>query len=112
MAIAPSKLGEFVAPMLNADEALVRSLRAANLVRPDAPDDALTAVFKRARDEHQSLPEGTREFNSPHERVRVFLEPYLSDKGRRWAVPLASLNLPDDEDLPSGEPRPWWKLWG
>jgi len=123
MAIAPSKLGRFVLPMLSADQALVRSIRAAGLVKSDTPDDALIAVFRRARDEHNGLPEGTREFNSPEERVRVFLEPYLSDKGRRWAVPLDSLDLPDDEDLrsdltttpvatkASAEPRPWWKWW-
>ena len=57
------------------------------------------------------MPEGAREFNSPEERVRVFLEPYLSDKGRRRAVPLDSWDLPDDEDAPSDK-RPWWKLWG
>ena len=105
MAIAPSKLGRFVLPMLNADEALLRSLRAAGLVSRDAPDDALLAVFRRARDEDAALPEQARRFNSPHERVRVFLRPYLSDKGRRWAVPLDSLSLPDDED-PSGDERP------
>jgi len=101
MAIAPSKLGRFVLPMLNADEALLRSLRAASLVSPDAPDDALVAVFRSARDEHDALPERTRRFNSPHERVRVFLQPYLSDRGRRWAVPFSSLSLPDDEEQPS-----------
>ena len=111
MAIAPSKLGNFVLPMLNADEVLLRSLRASGLVRRDALDDALTAVFRRARDEHDALPEGAREYNSPEERVRVFLEPYLSDKGRRWAVPLDSFDIPDDEDLPSDK-RPWWKFWG
>ena len=105
MAIAPSKLGRFVLPMLNADEALLSSLRAAGLVRLDTPNDALIAVFKQARDEDAALPEHRRRFNSPHERVRVFLRPYLSDKGLRWAVPLDSLSLPDDEELP-GDKRP------
>jgi len=106
MAIAPSKLGQFVSPLLYAvDEARLRSLRAAGLVRPDAPDDALTAAFRRAREEDDAIPDDARAFNSPEERVRVFLDPYLSEKGRRWAVPLDSLDLPDDE-------RPWWKFWG
>lgn len=96
MAIAPSKLGQLVSRQFwNADEALLRSLRAAGLVRPDAADDELIAVFRRARQEHDAIPEGARAFNSPEERVRVFLEPYLSDKGRKWAVPLESLDLPD-----------------
>jgi hypothetical protein len=96
MAIAPSKLGHFVARQFwNSDDALLRELRAAGLVRPDVSDQELTAVFTRARQEHESYPEEDRAFNSPQERVRVFLEPYLSDKGRRWAVPLDSLELPD-----------------
>ena len=66
------------------------------LVSSDASDNELTAVFRKARDEHLAIPEGARAFNSPHERVRVFLEPYLTDKGRHWAVPLDSLDLPDE----------------
>jgi len=95
-AIAPSKLGRFVSREWNSDDALLRSLRDAGLVRPDVPDDKLMAEFKRARQEDAALSEGQRPFNSPEERVRVFLEPYLTDKGRRWAVPLDSLDLPDD----------------
>lgn len=57
MAIAPSKLGQFVSQRLNADQALLRSLRAACLVRPDVSDDALTAVFWSAREEHDAMPE-------------------------------------------------------
>ena len=105
MAIAPSKLGQFVSKQMGtADDALLRSLRAAGLVRPEASDDELTAVFSRVRQEHDAIPEGARQFNSPEERVRVLLEPYLSRKGRKWAVPLDSLNLPDEE-------RPWWNFW-
>jgi len=37
-----------------------------------------------------------RGFNSPNERVRVFLAQYLTDKGRMWAEPLKSLHLLDD----------------
>jgi hypothetical protein len=94
VAIAPSKLGRFV--LGKGDAELLSSLRQAGLVVGSARDDDLIRVFEKARREHLSLPEGTRSFNSPNERVRVFLEPFLSDKGRRWAVPLSSLDLPDD----------------
>ena len=100
MAIAPSKLGEFVMQQWMSDDALLRSLRESGLVRRSAPDDELTAVFRHAREEDEAIPEQERAFNSPHERVRVFLQPYLTAKGRAWAVPLKSLD------------RPWWKLWG
>ena len=43
-----------------------------------------------ARAEHSTHPAGP-EYNSPHERVRVFLAPFLTDKGTAWAVPLRSL---------------------
>jgi hypothetical protein len=105
MAIAPSKLGEFVSPLMSSDDALVRGLREADLIKVDVSDDALIAVFRRAREEHQSLSESMQTFNSPHERVRVFLEPYLNDKGRKWAVPLVSLVERQEER------RPWWKFW-
>jgi hypothetical protein len=97
MAIAPSKLGEFVwHQQRDGADSLVRRLRGSGLVRLDASDDELTAVSRRAQQEHDSLPESSRSYNSPHERVRVFLAPYLSDKGRKWAVPIESLHLPDD----------------
>jgi hypothetical protein len=111
VAIAGSKLGWFIAKEWSSDVALLSRLREARLVSPDASDDQLMAVFERARQEHASLPEGQRPYNSPNERVRVFLEPYLSDKGLKWAVPLTSLDLPDEdapEDLPK---RPLWKFW-
>ena len=97
MAIAPSKLGHFVAgPFFNSDDnTLIRDLRAAGLVRAGVSDQELLAVFSRARDEDEAIPKGGRRFNSPHERVRVFLEPYLTEKGRTWAVPVDSLDLPD-----------------
>jgi hypothetical protein len=96
-AIAPSKLGRFISKVWSAadarsDDALLRSLREAGLVRPDVPDDKLMAVFAAARQEHSALPAGRRRFNTPAERVRVLLEPYLSDTGRDWAVPIASLD--------------------
>ena len=99
MAIAPSKLGEFVLQNRASDDRLLRCLRKAGLVRSDVSDADLKATFQAARDEHAAC--GYSPYNSPHERVRVFLEPYLSRKGLRWAVPLESLN-----------PRPWWKFWG
>jgi hypothetical protein len=95
MAIAPSKLGRLVDEQWDSEDALVRRLREWGLVREDATDEDLRATFSRARAEHAAIPPGNREFNSPNERVRVFLEPFLSDKGRKWAVPLESLRLPD-----------------
>ena len=67
MAIAPSKLGRFVRPMLHDDEEMLCNLRVVGLVNPDVPDEILTDVFKAARDEHDALPEGSRRFNSPEE---------------------------------------------
>jgi len=94
-AIAPSKLGVFISKNWSSDASLLRSLRKAGLVKPDVADDELMAVFRRAREEHAALPEDRRGYNSPNERVRVFLDPYLTDKGRKWAEPLKSLDLPD-----------------
>ena len=108
MAIAPSKLGKLVLRDLDSERALLRRLREAGLVIPDASDDDLRAVLGRAREEHAALQEGERIWNSPHERVRVFLEPYLTEKGRLWAAPLTSLELPDD---PPTDRRPWWRFW-
>lgn len=107
MAIAPSKLGRYVYELLGStDEVRVERLRGAGLVKARALDDDLIAAFRKAIAEHEALPEGVRQFNSPNERVRVFLGPCLSRKGRSWAVPLDSLNLPDD-----GGRSPWWKFW-
>ena len=95
MAIAPSKLGRLVATYWHSADAIIRELRAKGLIRPDVGDQEVIATVVHARDEHAKLDEGTREFNSPNERVRVFLAPYLTAEGRRWAVPLDSLKLPD-----------------
>jgi hypothetical protein len=56
------------------------------------------AVFKEAREKDEGLPDYQRAFNSPHERVRAFLvrDSYLTDKGRKWAVPFKSLDLLKD----------------
>jgi hypothetical protein len=98
MAIAPSKLGRFVAqegfswPTSQmavpadfgaADETLVRRLRDTGLVGPEATDNALIETFRAARSEHAAGDYSP--FNSPEERVRVFLQPYLTKKGREWA---------------------------
>jgi hypothetical protein len=108
MAIAPSKLGKLVLRYWDSERALLRGLREAGLVNPDASDDDLRAVFRKAREEHAGIPEADRIWNSPNERVRVFLEPYFSEKGRLWAAPLISLELPDD---PPSNRRPWWRFW-
>jgi hypothetical protein len=94
MAIAPSKPGRLVAQHWHSDVGLVQQLRESRLVREDASDEDLRATFKMARDE--------------------VLTPFLSDRGSRWAVPLDSLNLPDDDAQPSqsGNRSPWWKFWG
>ncbi len=89
-AIAPSKLGQFVLKNWSSDPVLLRSLRKAGLVKPDVADEKLLAVFKSVREEDKALPEVERRFNSPEERVRACLDPYLTDKGRKWAVPLDS----------------------
>lgn len=94
MAIAPSKLGSFVAREGSSDRALLRRLRECGLVDPDATDAEVVAAFQAARDEDAAG--GHSPFNSPHERVRVFLGPYLTEKGTRWAEPLKSMHLPDD----------------
>jgi hypothetical protein len=122
MAIAPSKLGRFVvqegfswptnqlaAPREfgTADETLVRRLRETGLVRPEATDGEVAETFRAARSEHAAG--GYSPFNSPNERVRVFLEPYLTTKGREWAEPLKSLDLPDDDS--GREALSWWKFW-
>ena len=94
MAIAGSKLGQFVseqgftetgAENRASDDVVVLRLRELGLVRPDVPDDAIRAVLQAARDEHAAG--GYSPYNSPEERVRVFLEPHLSEKGQLWAVP-------------------------
>jgi hypothetical protein len=97
MAIAPSKLGRLVAQEWHSDDGLVRRLRETGLVRESVSDDDLRATFLKAREEHLALPAGQREYNSPNERVRVFLAPFLTGKGTDWAVPLESIDLPDDD---------------
>jgi hypothetical protein len=94
MAIAASKLGRLIAQEWQSEDALIRRLREADLVTSDATDDDLRTTFRKAREEHARL--GHRPENSPNERVRVFLAPFLIEKGQRWAVPLHSLDLPDD----------------
>lgn len=108
MAIAPSKLGKLILRLGGSEKALLRALRQAGLVNPEASDEDLRTVLRKAREEDEALPEGERVWNSPNERARVFLEPYLSEKGRLWATPLTSLNLPDE---PLSAPRPWWRFW-
>ena len=100
MAIAPSKLGQFVLRYRTSDEVLLARLREAGLVRADATDSDVTSTLQAARDEDAAS--GHSPFNSPHERVRVFLAPYLTEKGQLWAVPLDSLRLRDGE---------WYHTW-
>jgi hypothetical protein len=83
MATAPTRLGGFVAREGTSDVILLRRLREEGLVRPEAADADIIATFQAARDEHEA---GRRSpYNSPEERVRVFLEPYLTEKGHVWA---------------------------
>ncbi len=91
MAIAPSKLGRLVAQELDSEDVLVQKLRQAGLVKPEVPDRSLKLTFQHGRYRES-------EFDSPHERVRVMLAPFLTAEGKRWAEPLRLLNLPD----PSG----------
>ena len=130
MAIAPSKLGRFVLgegfswPTSESasptdygasDRILVRRLRETGLVRAEVSDADVTDTLQGARREHARG--GYSTYNSPHERVRVFLLPYLTEKGRRWAVPLQSLELPDDDVIAESTAskdnatRPWWRFW-
>ena len=96
MAIAASALGRVVSKYWGSDTELVLRLRAEGLVRESVSDEEITATFRAARDEHDRKPAGQRMFNSPNERVRVFLGPYLTEKGQKWAVPLRSLDeMPD-----------------
>jgi hypothetical protein len=112
MAIAPSKLRQLVDQESGSDDALIRRLREAGLVFEEASDDDLRETFRRAREEHDALPPDQQLYNSPNERVRVFLAPFLTYKGRRWAAPLVSLDLPDDDAPSRTHPRsPWWKFW-
>lgn len=101
MAIAPSKLGQLIAEAWESEERLIHGLRENGLVDKDATDDTLLAAIKMAKEEDAALNSGQRPFNSPNERARVFLGPYLTRKGRKWAVPLSSL-----------ESRRWWEFWG
>ena len=96
MAIAPSQLGRFVGDYWNSPETLVAALRKAELVNASAADEDVKRTLQRAKDEHALIAEPMRMFNTPSERVRVFLEPYLTQKGKLWAEPLVSLDLPDD----------------
>jgi len=115
MAIAPSKLGQLLAKEWHSDDGLIRRLRGAGLVRDDVSDEELRATVRRAREEHEALSPESREYNSPNERARVFLEPFLTDKGNTWAVPLDSLKLPDDVPKPRDRFRgqsPWWRKDG
>ena len=91
MAIAPSRLGDLVLQAGSSREEFIRCLRQERLVREGSTDDELWAAFLRAHEENEALGPELRMYNTVHERVRVFLAPYLTLKGRRWAVPLESL---------------------
>jgi len=92
--IAPSKLGGLVAQEWQSDDVLLLKLRQLRLVRREVSDEDLKRTFRRAREEDSARSP----FNSPDERARVLLGPFLTCKGARWAVPLRSL-------------EPWWKFW-
>jgi len=96
--IAPSKLGRLVSREWRSDDVLLLTLRQLRLVEREVSDEELKGTFERARKEHSALTPMEQRFNSAEERVRVFLGPFLTRKGARWAVPLRSL-------------EPWWKFW-
>jgi hypothetical protein len=96
MAIASSKLGRLVRQEGESDDRLILRLRDMGLVKPAVSNADLVRVFEQARAEHRALSDAERSFNSPHERVRVFLAPYLTARGQKWAVPLESLHIPDE----------------
>jgi hypothetical protein len=99
MAMPASRLLRFVASAWTSDEALLVLLRDSGLVKPDASNDELMAGFRKVREEYTALPEGPH-FGSREGSVVGFLQRYLSDKGREWAVP------------PWAErQRPWWRFW-
>ena len=104
--IAPSKLGRLVEECWHSGSALPEVLRQQRLVRANVSDEDLEAAVNRALIEDATLPSGQRECNSPNERVRVFLEPFLTARGRLWAEPLRSLRLADGDAR-----KPWWKVW-
>jgi CheY-like chemotaxis protein len=81
-----SKLGRFVEGCWHSWYAFVHGLRENGLVEPDVADEDLLAALETARREHANLPERLQLFNSVSERVRFFLSPYLSEKGRQWSV--------------------------
>lgn len=105
--IASSKLGNLVGRHWHSEALLIRLLRERQLVRSEVSDMLLTMVITQAREEHQAMSDGQQMFNSPDERTRVFLEPYLTRKGRRWAVPLTSLTLDDDESTARRRGAAW-----
>jgi hypothetical protein len=99
VAIASSKLGHLVRGVewIASPDEVIRRLRDAALLKPEATDGEIASVLKAAADEHIALDQDEQQWNTPSERVRFFLAPYLSDKGRAWAEPLKSLDLPDDQ---------------
>jgi len=125
MAIAPTKLGGFVSREGASDDILLRRLREERLVRPEVADADITATFQAARDEHEAG--GRSPYNSPEERVSLFLQPYLTDKGRIWADYFASQQMAEGsngERIQStvrqpvaivtrarSTPRKWWWRW-
>lgn len=70
------------------DDALLLKLRQLRAVRCEVSDEDLKGAFGRAREEDSALPPSLREFNSPNERVRVFLGQFSTRKCARRAVPL------------------------
>jgi hypothetical protein len=56
---------------------------------PDSVCAQLRKDFGRIdQDPLATAPPAQQKFNSPNQRVRVFLGPFLTRKGERWAVPL------------------------
>ena len=99
MAMAPSRLREFILANWVGDDVLIQSLRKNGLIRSSLSNEDLIAVFERARDELAG-EKRPRAWGAPsrYERACIHLRPFLTLKGRAWAVPLKSLRWP------------WWML--
>lgn len=110
MAIAPSKLGGLVLKTVGRVEgsdaaALFSALKQRGLLVEGVRVGDIVPLLAKV----QAEPNYHDPFNSPEERLREHLRPFLSPKGLTWAEPLSSLDLPDEDgplDHSNSERRP------